>query len=970
MGWMRKVIPLDLKRCSGEEHFIDLIVVICMFCGIVLSGTSLYAEPFYGFHFDRDHLDENNVGYPAWAIISVYGSPSRTSPGPSPSLIDTQYDFCQSNQLTPLIRLEEAWWVAKGMYLDQFPTDESLNVAISDTVEFHALPSGTFQWSTTDSSVGIVSNTGQFTAMGAGSCFVVAHNTQGDYYSSQIDVTDIVGRVQSTVIKGSKNQFYSAGAFQPHEWTLVEEDLAEIDGKTGEFTAILPGDVTIVITDTEGHVQTYPVKIVDVKIRSKWPGFNDSLAVGDRIDLLIEGDLAGDIQWVYDPSILHLDDETGKFTAIRKGSTSLHLMSDLGETSNTLEVTVQDILISYPWKLTTVVDDTIQFSARYQGSGDLHWAVDNQEIGQIDQNGLFMALAPGVCHLIISADDHEVVSDEITVSRSLVIGEYWHFFEKWIEAWGTRFPAAWFQYGNEIGAGSDPFKTRFSTVKEGYVRALSHVSDTLKQIPERPSLIAQGACDVAIFEELLSYGLDSFVDAYALHTYYRTRDMNYCTIVEPDGSGSMDPDAWHEAIMDNPGVSGTKPWFMTETSGGLNDQGAPVIELLPTQFAYANQFQSKTGKKFTAALWFTLNELIDPADISVNKPWEGYTAFLELIARASSSPPENTVLIDLDPYVNCDGIATIGNPSNGSLDCEGNTLPANLLPCGIIARTLVDSIPFFMPPHEENTLNTIACQGQIVRFDPIHCSRIHIIGCGTAGGLPIPSLPRSTEGIPASGSFTCMYGDLSVQETFLEFSNWTSGPQFGEYPALLPRYYLTPDGPTCIYDSMNKLVYDKGCFLWDYTLDCDPQKLLKALILPSDANMKIFAITLENEIVNSPFISIETSQHIYTSGDHFTLDTSVYGNASLSEANIFVLLAYADEFWCWPGWSGYPYEECGEHIDLPVPGFWTDRLLDFYWPQGTGSLSNILFMAALCNNSFDLIDFDFCMFSVNESFEH
>ncbi|MBN1355644.1 hypothetical protein JXA40_05160 [bacterium] len=954
----RDALSAGLKRVFRDRLY-GCFAVLVFTVSAAAPPTGFSAQVFYGFHFDKNHLDFNDVGEPAWAITTVYGAPSETEPGPAPNTGDTFYDFCLDHRLTPVIRLEEAWWIARGMYLDHFPNDGILDVALGDSVSMQARPVDNFTWSSSDPAVGTVNDNGVFTAMGEGVCRIQAEGSQGSFHSSDIEVKPIVTRVKSSVLKNSTCRFYSCGSGQPHQWGVLEPDLARIDPDTGEFTALKAGTATVIVTDALGTTAECQVEIVDVWIRSTWPGFNNKAAVGDTIDLMMDGAVNGKIQWIFDPSVLRLDDPAGVFTVIGSGQTNLYLSTDMEERSNTIRLTAMEILISYPWKLAAVVNDTIQFSARRKGSAGFIWTVDNQSVGRVDFSGKFTALAPGICRVVVTDGTHTVYSGEITVDHTLVISEYWHFFDLWIEAWATRFPLAWFQYGNEIGSAADPYKTSFSTVLEGYVRALSHVSSTIRAVIQRPCMIAQGACDTTIFSRLLEYGLDAYVDAYAAQTYYLTTDMYYSTIPEPDHSELMDPDAWHESIMDNPGVSPLKPWFLSETSCSFNVQEMPTVNLLPTHFAYAKQFQSRTGKCFHAALWFTLGNLIDPPDELPDKPWEGYKMLLDFISRDMTPPPQNTVCLPLEKYFNLDGIASENDVLDGNFDSEGNTLAAEQLYCGATAQTIVDSIPWSVPSCSPGQLNVIACQGQILYLEGYNCSAIHLIGCGTGGSLPLEDYPRSGTGIPSTGVLGMTYGDFSYRTTELNFSNWTSGPMFGEYPASMLRYYLTPEGPSRFLDGEGNLDHDDGCFIWDYIVETDPEKTLKSLILPVNPDMKLLAITLETIPQQTYRIFLETNRFAYGPGDRFILDVSAGGGTVMFGAHVYILLNYAGEYWCWPGWETAPYGDCGKKVDLPSSGYWNEMLLDFYWPGGTGSYENLLILAALCDLQFAVVDMDY-----------
>jgi hypothetical protein len=944
-----------------------LFILWVWFPGILGMGTASASAPFYGYHFDSEHPEMNDLGHPAWAILSVYGVPSQGNPGPSPVTGEEFYQFCMDHSLIPIFRLEEAWWLAHGMYREHFPNDGILEVAVGDSVQMVGAPGQHYNWTSSDAAIGTVDAQGLFHAGSPGVCQVTAEDDNGiEGRSAVLRISPIVTRIRETILEGSISTFYSSGPSQPHTWSVDDTEIATVDPVTGEFKATQSGTVNLLVTDTEGNTKTQNITIVDAWIRSSRPGFDQHMTPGESLNLTIDGQYSGQIDWQYNEEVLRLDDDSGIFTAIAPGTSSIMFQTTSGDFSNTLDVNVSGIVITAPWKLETIPGDSIQFTARREGASGFIWNVDDPSIGMIDQTGRFTALAPGVCRVIATYGLISVQSDPIIISDILVISEYWTFFEKWVENWVQCFPEAWFQYGNEVGSAIDPYETSYSNIKEGYVIATRHFYEIIRKYHADPRLIAQGACSIPIFEQMIAYGLDHYVDAYALHTYVMTRDMNACSIPSGDSALFMDPDIWHEKLLGCPGVSWDKPWFVTETSTQFNSENVKSIEALPTWFAYIHQFRSISNKKFTAALWFTLSELAYPSPGTPDQPMEGYNTLVDFLNRVYTSPPQNIIMADLEHYANLDGFASAANPLDGNLDGRGNSFDSDLIPVSTIPETLVDRIPFRVPDVTSGKNNIVECKGQYMELPDFQGLKIHIIACYAPDDTQMTGDQQAGESSSVTREFNILYADLSSDHLPISLSHWTRGPSCGEYPAMIMRRYMTPDGPAEDRDNDNNLVRDYNAFLWDYILDLDPEKIVKGVFLPDEPDIKIVAMTMEGQTVTKPQISVQANQQIYYPGDSFLLSADASGMGSVNEAIAYILLDVHGLYWCWPGWNQAPYDDCGMQISSDGTETWHQDILTFTWPESAGNMDTIRIWAALTDMQASYLDFSWCEFGYRE----
>ena len=93
-------------------------------------------------------------------------------------------------------------------------------------------------------------------------------------------------------------------------------------------------------------------------------------------------------------------------------------------------------------------------------------------------------------------------------------------------------------------------------------------------------------------------------------------------------------------------------------------------------------------------------------------------------------------------------------------------------------------------------------------------------------------------------------------------------------------------------------------------------------------------------------------------GDIFNLTYSLENNrAEAFTADVVILLALGDDYWCWPSWS-HISEKFDYAANMNVTGgsSLTDTALNFQWPSNVGDASGLLFYgAALTSGSMDIL---------------
>ncbi len=927
-------------------------------------GTSSAA--YFGYYFDWEHAGDCYEVKPAVSLITVYGKPSNEAPGPSPVWSEEFYEINIDNGSIPLIRLEELWWFARGMYMGLDP-EEKVYIAVGDQLENMAAPlltEDSYEWTSSDPGVVYVDDAGMATGIAPGVCRLTAiDSSSGDSGESvEIEVKNVAALVKKEVLKGMTYTFLAVGQNEPLVWQSDDPGRGSIDEESGIFTAHAAGSVTIRVTDSQGYMDQHTIKILDFLISPRTPARWDDLAVGEEVQLTLEGEYEGETEWKYDDTILTFDEESLSYTAAAPGTTYLYLSASDIRISNILTIRVREVAISNPWNLHTIPGEELRFNARRPGANEFEWISTNPAVGTVSDEGIFTSLSPGVCRIKAKTGDWESFSDPITVHEVLIMSEHWTFFDLWVQEWAKYFPEAWFQYGNEIGGQGDPLLTSYSSLYDGFTEANRHVYENIKSISPDIPLIAQSNADPDAFLELLDRGISQWIDAYSTNGFFCSVDLRQMGLFPEQAQQGTDPDAWFEFLMNSPGVDPDKDWILTDVTIEGNYQSVRTPLSMPTALGYLKDFISSNGKKFNALIWYSMDYLIHPR-VEQDRDWEGYHHYKTMLQRIHEPDSRAQYPIDISTYFDGDGISYESNYTDGDFDGSGKTYSAELMPeSGSVAYTTLDGVPWLMPDKNDSALNYLSCSGQVIEFPTGRYGEVHLIGAGTGGSIPAPDIPRGEIGLSEEGEFIFRYQDGLKQTEMISMSNWYSGGVHGEWPALTMRHFHTASGPAYEYDFQNNLLYDNPAFIWDYTIFTDGSRVLESITLPLNSNMKILGLTLTS--APEPGLSVEVISNYpeYSSGDEFCIELFIDNQGPKTNVAKYIALEVHGQFWFWPDWN-QTGDEPGSIEQIPSNSRLQSTVISFEWPEDSGSEQGLFFWAGLFHpQEISLIDYDVCSF--------
>ncbi len=201
-----------------------------------------------------------------------------------------------------------------------------------------------------------------------------------------------------------------------------------------------------------------------------------------------------------------------------------------------------------------------------------------------------------------------------------------------------------------------------------------------------------------------------------------------------------------------------------------------------------------------------------------------------LPAKGHAKLDRAMVIADLSAYFNNDGISSAADRRSGNFDAPrvalGGSYPAAELPASnsVFMSVAKDTpaVPFLFPDHDA-AANNISCRGQMVIVPRGRYRRVHLLGSADNGDYE-----REVQ---------LVYLDGPAETTLLGLTDWCADAQYGEAPVVRSQ---TRHG-------LSGQVEDMPCFIRRQSLAVDPARVLRAIRLPDEEHMHVFALTLEME---------------------------------------------------------------------------------------------------------------------------
>jgi hypothetical protein len=174
--------------------------------------------------------------------------------------------------------------------------------------------------------------------------------------------------------------------------------------------------------------------------------------------------------------------------------------------------------------------------------------------------------------------------------------------------------------------------------------------------------------------------------------------------------------------------------------------------------------------------------------------------------------------VSLVQFYNVQGIVPDSTQFSASLDGDGYDCSSNLLGSSVSWKR----VPFQLGTANKGA-NVVTCSGQVIPLPAGKFSTLEVLAI-------------AVNGAQESQNFAINYGNSSLNQTFSQsLSDWAQPDSYsGETAALDMEYRDQSDGTRD----------DNSFYLFEYTFNLNPDATATSLVLPSNDNVKVFAVTL------------------------------------------------------------------------------------------------------------------------------
>ncbi len=180
--------------------------------------------------------------------------------------------------------------------------------------------------------------------------------------------------------------------------------------------------------------------------------------------------------------------------------------------------------------------------------------------------------------------------------------------------------------------------------------------------------------------------------------------------------------------------------------------------------------------------------------------------------------------IDLTKFFNSDGISTEANRNDADFDQWNQSYPAEELPkAGKLCKPELP-VCFVFPSGEPKAKNNVACAGQTIPLS----------GKRKAMHLMVTATDANQE-----AKIAIEFADGKVEKD-LKVTDWCGEAAFGEKVAVATKHRVAAEP-----DASGLFMEEKSAKIWCVTVPLDAKREVKAVKLPFNAQIHIFALTLE-----------------------------------------------------------------------------------------------------------------------------
>jgi len=175
--------------------------------------------------------------------------------------------------------------------------------------------------------------------------------------------------------------------------------------------------------------------------------------------------------------------------------------------------------------------------------------------------------------------------------------------------------------------------------------------------------------------------------------------------------------------------------------------------------------------------------------------------------------------VNLNEYLNNDGISWEDDPLDGDLTFTGMTIPAESMPLSGEVFTVGDT-PFILPPYEDGALNNVLCYSQDIAVPEGNYQMLWILATSVSATRKL--------------DITLVYSDGSEQVVSQRVADMKGAPGFAKFKAVEADHRHTSEGSV-----------GPGMAIYAFGLPIDGARRLVSIQLPELPTVRLFAITLQ-----------------------------------------------------------------------------------------------------------------------------
>ncbi|MEP0366349.1 MAG: Ig-like domain-containing protein [Cyclobacteriaceae bacterium] len=317
---------------------------------------------------------------------------------------------------------------------------DASNQTLSVDINPAAATDASVSWSSSNTAVATVDNTGVVNAIAPGEVVITATANDASEVSSSITITVSPLLVSEITVVGETSMIDTSSQtlvadVNPDNatdvsvtWSSSDESIATVD-ETGIVTAIAVGQVTITATANDGsevsgslQITVSPLLISEITISGE-----SAMIEGDTQTLSAsvspENATDASVTWSSSDDNIATVDNTGTVTAISVGTVTITATAnDDSETTGTLSIEVQPVLVTaieITGENTMTVEETqtLSFTASPTNATDatVSWSTSDALIATVDETGLVTAIAAGTADITATANDGSEVSSSFQI---------------------------------------------------------------------------------------------------------------------------------------------------------------------------------------------------------------------------------------------------------------------------------------------------------------------------------------------------------------------------------------------------------------------------------------------------------------------------------------------------------------------------------------------------------------------------